>query len=89
MSLYGPKKQEVIGKFRTHATDTGSAEVQVALLSTRINELSKHFDAHKKDHSSRRGLIIMVGQRRRLLTYLKRSNKDSYLKLIGELGIRK
>lgn len=89
MSLQGNKKQEVIGKFRTHATDTGSTEVQVALLSTRINELSKHFDAHKKDHSSRRGLISMVGQRRRLLTYLKKSNKDSYLKLIGELGIRK
>ena len=89
MSLYGPKKQEVISKFQTHEKDTGSAEVQVAILSTRILDLSKHFDAHKKDNGSRRGLLKMVGRRRRLLTYLKRSNKDSYLKLIEELGIRK
>jgi len=89
MSLYGQKKKEVIGKHRTHESDTGSPEVQVALLSERINELSKHFETHKKDHSSRRGLLKMVGQRRRLLGYLKSTSKERYLKLIEVLGIRK
>lgn len=89
MPIYGPQKQEVIGKYRLHESDTGSPEVQVALLSKRINELSKHFESHKKDHSSRRGLLKMVGQRRRLLGYLKNNDKGRYLKLIEELGIRK
>lgn len=89
MSINGPQKQELIAKFKTHEKDTGSPEVQVAILSGRINDLAKHFDAHKKDHSSRRGLLKMVGQRRRLLTYLRGKNKDRYLKLIEQLGIRK
>ncbi len=88
MSLYGARKQEVIGKFKVHDKDTGSTEVQVALISERINDLSKHFETHKKDHSSRRGLLKLVGQRRRLLNYLKTNNKDKYLKLIEVLGIR-
>lgn len=89
MSLYGERKQEVIKKYKTHTEDTGSPEVQVALLSTRINDLSKHFEVNIKDHSSRHGLIKMVGQRRRLLNYLRGVSRDRYLKLIGELGIRK
>lgn len=89
MSLYGPRKQEVIGKYRVHEQDTGSAEVQVALISERINDLSRHFESHKKDHSSRRGLLKMVGNRRRLLSYLKNQNREKYLKLIEQLGIRK
>lgn len=83
------EKQEIVKKFHQHEKDTGSPEVQVALLSHRIGDLTKHFDAHKKDHSSRRGLLIMVGKRKRLLGYLKRSDENRYSKLIGELGIRK
>ncbi len=82
-------KQETIQKFQTHKTDTGSPEVQVALLTTRINSLTDHFKAHKKDHSSRRGLLKLVGLRRRLLTYLKSKNRSRYVQLIEELGIRK
>lgn len=89
MSLHGAKKQEVIGKFRQHESDTGSPEVQIALISARIGELTKHFETHKKDHSSRRGLLKLVGHRRRLLKYVKDKNKTGYLKLIEELGIRK
>jgi len=89
MALERTKKDELIGKFRTHDGDTGSAEVQVALLTERINELTGHFDMHKKDHASRRGLLKMVGRRRKLLNYLKKHNEDGYRKLIGELGIRK
>ncbi len=88
-SLYGPRKQEVIEKYRIHEQDTGSAEVQVALISERINDLSRHFEFHKKDHSSRRGLLKLVGNRRRLLNYLKSQNREKYLKLIEQLGIRK
>lgn len=88
-SLYGPRKQEVIGKYRVHEQDTGSAEVQVALISARINDLSQHFETHKKDHSSRRGLLKLVGNRRRLLSYLKNQNREKYLQLIEQLGIRK
>ncbi len=88
-ALFGEKKTEVISKFRTHEKDTGSPEVQIAILSTRIAELSKHFDAHKKDHSSRRGLLQMVGRRRRLLSYLKDQDQSRYSKIIGDLGIRK
>jgi small subunit ribosomal protein S15 len=89
MALYGEKKQQVISKFRHHEGDTGSPEVQVAILSERISELTKHFDSHKKDHSGRRGLLRMVGQRRTLLAYLKKIDLNRYTKLIGELGIRK
>lgn len=82
-------KKEVIQKYKTHEADTGSPEVQVALLTQRINELTEHFKVHKKDHASRRGLLMMVGQRRRLLSYLKTKNRDRYTKLISDLGLRK
>lgn len=82
-------KKEVIQKYRSHESDTGSPEVQVALLTQRINDLTEHFKTHKKDHASRRGLLKMVGQRRRLLGYLKVKSQDRYSKLIGELGLRK
>ncbi|GAU79104.1 30S ribosomal protein S15 [Fusibacter sp. 3D3] len=82
-------KQEIIEKFKTHPTDTGSPEVQIALLTFRINDLNEHLKAHKKDHHSRRGLLKMVGQRRNLLTYLKDNNLDKYRGLIQELGLRK
>jgi len=83
------KKAELVQKFRTHEKDTGSPEVQVALLSERINMLTEHFKIHKKDHHSRRGLLKLVGQRRRLLDYLKRKDVNRYKKLIETLGIRK
>ena len=83
------RKKDVITKFATHQGDTGSPEVQVALLSERINYLTEHFKTHAKDHHSRRGLLKLVGQRRRLLDYLKRKNLERYRSLIGGLGIRK
>ena len=83
------RKTEVIGTFSTHQGDTGSPEVQVALLSERISYLTEHFKAHAKDHHSRRGLLKLVGQRRRLLDYLKRKDTDRYADLIKRLGIRK
>jgi len=83
------RKTEVVEKFRTHAVDTGSPEVQVALLTERIAYLTEHFKVHKKDHHSRRGLLKLVGQRRRLLDYLKRRDEERYRKLIDILGIRK
>ncbi len=83
------EKAEVVAKFRTHEKDTGSPEVQVALLSERINHLTEHFKSHKKDHHSRRGLLKLVGQRRRLLDYLKGKDQNRYKKLIETLGIRK
>ena len=89
MSLATQRKKEVITKFATHQGDTGSPEVQVALLSERINYLTEHFKTHAKDHHSRRGLLKLVGQRRRLLDYLKRKNLERYRSLIGGLGIRK
>ena len=89
MSLATERKKDVITKFATHQGDTGSPEVQVALLSERINYLTEHFKTHAKDHHSRRGLLKLVGQRRRLLDYLKRKNLDRYRALIGNLGIRK
>ncbi len=89
MSLLKAKKEEIIAKFGKDAQDTGTPAVQVALLTTRINELQVHFKAHKKDHHSRRGLLKMVGQRRRLLDYLKQKNEDGYRTLIKELGLRK
>ena len=81
-------KTAAIAKNRRHETDTGSPEVQVAVLTERINYLTDHFRQHAKDHHSRRGLLKMVGKRRRLLDYLKRTNLESYRKLIGELGLR-
>jgi len=83
------RKTEVIGSYGTHDGDTGSPEVQVALLSERINYLTDHFKAHAKDHHSRRGLLKLVGQRRRLLDYLKRKDTERYADLIKRLGIRK
>lgn len=82
-------KQEGIEAFRKHKTDTGSADVQVAALTSRINELSTHFDQHKKDHHSRRGLIHMVNQRRQLLDYVKRHDVARYQELVQRLGLRK
>ncbi|MCU1279712.1 MAG: ribosomal protein [bacterium] len=89
MSLATARKKDVIGKFATHEGDTGSPEVQVALLSERINYLTEHFKTHAKDHHSRRGLLKLVGQRRRLLDYLKGKSLDRYRGLITTLGIRK
>jgi small subunit ribosomal protein S15 len=83
------KKTEVIGKYRTHDTDTGSPEVQIAILSERIGELTEHFQLHKKDHASRRGLLMMVSKRRSLLDYLKGHDSDRYRDVIGKLGLRK
>jgi len=82
-------KQDIIKKFATAKEDTGSPEVQVALLTDRINQLTSHFEAHKNDHHSRRGLLIMVGRRRRLLDYLKKIDSDRYEGIIKKLGIRK
>ena len=87
--LSNERKVEVIGSYKTHDADTGSPEVQVALLSERINYLTEHFKTHVKDHHSRRGLLKLVGQRRRLLDYLKRKDGDRYSELIKRLGIRK
>ena len=88
MALTKDRKTELIGSYRTHDADTGSPEVQVALLSARIEHLSEHFADHEKDHHSRRGLLKMVGTRRRLLQYLKRSDLPTYRALIEELGLR-
>ncbi len=89
MALATAKKTEIIGKFKTHANDTGSPEVQVALLTERINGLTEHFKAHKKDHHSRRGLLMLVSQRKRLLEYLKGKDVERYRTLIQSLGLRK
>jgi len=89
MPLTLDSRTALIDRFKVHAKDTGSPEVQIALLSERINYLTEHFRTHRKDHSSRRGLLTMVGRRRRLLEYLKRQNPDGYQKIIGQLGIRK
>lgn len=83
------RKQEIITDHRTHEADTGSPEVQIALLSERIGELTEHFKAHKKDHASRRGLLMMVSKRRRLLDYLKQYDTERYKAVIQRLGIRK
>jgi small subunit ribosomal protein S15 len=89
MGIAQPNRQVVIEQFRVHQTDTGSPEVQVALLSQRIDHLTGHFKIHVKDHHSRRGLLKLVGQRRRLLDYLKKSDFERYQSLIQRLGIRK
>ena len=82
-------KTSVISQYRVHPTDTGSPEVQIALLSERINYLTEHFRTHKKDHASRRGLLMLVSKRRRLLDYLKKYDSERYKDVIGKLGIRK
>jgi small subunit ribosomal protein S15 len=82
-------KKEIIDRFKLHGKDTGSPEVQIALLSNRIQYLTDHFKIHKKDHHSRRGLLKLVGQRRKLLNYLKRSDLSRYQSIIKELGIRR
>jgi small subunit ribosomal protein S15 len=83
------KKTDIISRFRTHDADTGSPEVQIAILSERIGELTEHFKTHAKDHASRRGLLMLVSKRRRLLDYLKTHDSDRYRDVIGKLGIRK
>jgi small subunit ribosomal protein S15 len=89
VGLSTDQKQEIINRYRLHDADTGSPEVQVAILSERITYLTDHFKSHAKDHHSRRGLIKLVGQRRRLLNYLKDQNIDRYRTLIEQLGLRK
>jgi small subunit ribosomal protein S15 len=89
MALVQEKKAELVQKYKRHEKDTGSPEVQVALLTERINQLTEHLRAHKKDHHSRRGLLMLVGQRRRLLNYMQRSNLEGYRELIKELGLRR
>ena len=89
MALAGEAKLSVIGKFQVHKSDTGSPEVQVAILSRRISELTEHFKTHQKDHHSRRGLLQMVARRRRLLDYLRSRSPERYKTLITSLGIRR
>ena len=89
MSLDVATKQKIIDEYATGEGDTGSPEVQVALLTARINDLTEHLRTHRKDHHSRRGLLMLVGQRRRLLNYLQRKDLDRYRGLIGELGLRR
>jgi len=89
MSVAPTRKKEIIEKFKGHEKDTGSPEVQIALLTDRIVHLTEHFKTHVKDHHSRRGLLKMVGKRRRLLDYLKSKDVERYRKIIKELGIRK
>lgn len=89
MSIASERKTEVIKDFAQKKGDTGSPEVQVAILTERINSLTEHFKTHKQDHNSRRGLLVMVGRRRRLLDYLKAKDVERYNQLIGRLGIRK
>jgi small subunit ribosomal protein S15 len=89
MPLTTDKKTELVSKFRRNPQDTGSPEVQIALLSERINGLTEHFAAHKGDHASRRGLLKMVTQRRKLLDYLKDNTPDRYQKVVADLGLRR
>lgn len=88
MSLTQDKKQEIISQYQLHETDTGSSDLQVALLSARITQLTEHLKVNKKDHSSRRGLLKIIGKRKRLLGYIKRKNPQGYQELIKKLGIR-
>jgi len=89
MGIAPERTKELLTQYQLHATDTGSPEVQIALLSSRIEYLTEHFKSHTKDHHSRRGLLKLVGQRRRLLDYLKRTEFDRYKSVIDRLGIRK
>ncbi|MDX2243456.1 MAG: 30S ribosomal protein S15 [Leptolyngbyaceae cyanobacterium bins.302] len=88
MALLQQRKQEIISDHQIHETDTGSADVQVAMLTERINRLSEHLRSNKKDHSSRRGLLKMIGHRKRLLAYIQKQDNDRYRALITKLGIR-
>ena len=83
------RKRELIDQYRVHEKDTGSPEVQVAIMTGRINELSEHFKTHKKDHHSRRGLLKLVSERRKMLTYLRRNGPERYQSLIARLGLRR
>ncbi len=89
MTLTKEKKQEIISKFKLHGLDSGSPEVQIALLTEKIRYLTEHFKVHKSDHHSRRGLLRMVGRRRRLLEYLKRAKVERYRGIVKELGLRR
>jgi len=89
MTLQKDEKTTIIGDYQTHEGDTGSAEVQVALLTARVNGLTEHLKLHKKDHHSRRGLLMMVGQRRRLLNYLSKKDIERYRSVISRLGLRR
>ncbi|HJW09171.1 MAG TPA: 30S ribosomal protein S15 [Holophagaceae bacterium] len=89
MALSTDQKQIIISDYKTHESDTGSPEVQVAILTKRINDLTEHFKTHTKDYHSRRGLMMLVGQRRRLLDYLKKKSKERYATLIERLGLRR
>jgi small subunit ribosomal protein S15 len=89
MAITKERKTELVNQFRRQQSDTGSPEVQIALLTARINELTEHMRSHQKDHASRRGLLKMVSTRNRLLTYLRRTDRDQYLAVIGKLGLRK
>ncbi len=89
MTLVKDEKKKIIEKFKVHENDTGSSEVQIAILTKKINRLNEHLKANKKDHHSRRGLVIMVGKRKRLLGYLKNNDLNRYKKIIEELGLRK
>ena len=82
-------KEKIVGDYKTHGADTGSSQVQIALLTQRINELTEHFKIHKKDNHSRKGLLVMVSRRRKLLDYLKRSDINEYHEIIKKLGIRR
>jgi small subunit ribosomal protein S15 len=89
MAITKDRKTEIIDQFRREPTDTGSPEVQIALLTARITELTEHLRSHKKDHASRRGLLKMVSKRSGLLTYLRETDRNRYLAIIGKLGLRK
>jgi small subunit ribosomal protein S15 len=89
MSVTAEQKKQIVGEYKIHDKDSGSPEVQIALLTTRINQLREHFDAHKKDHSSRRGLLKMVSRRNQLLKYLTRQDRTRYQQVINKLGLRK
>ena len=89
MSTVKELKEKIVGDYKVHGTDTGSSQVQIALLTQRINELTEHFKIHKKDNNSRRGLLVMVSRRRKLLDYLKRRDIDQYHEIIQKLGIRR
>ena len=89
MSITKDRKSQIIDQFRREPSDTGSPEVQIALLTARINELTEHLRTHKKDHASRRGLLMMVSKRSGLLTYLRNTERERYLAVIGRLGLRK
>ena len=89
MTMTAEEKKQIVGDFKIHDKDTGSPEVQIALLTQRINQLRAHFDTHKKDHSSRRGLLKLVSRRNQLLKYLTREDRTRYQQIIGRLGLRK